>query len=374
MRGKLMLLLMAVLGVVSLTVWREFCPSPDEGDGERDAIFASESLSPQLSPPATNETFTLFAAGDIMLGRGVGELIERNGPEYPFQVMQPIISKADIAFANLESPITPNGQLVHPRNRMIFSAKPIAVRGLVYAGFDVLSVANNHATDFGIQSLTDTLEILHQNGIMSCGGGRSYEEAHQPALIEVKGIKVAFLAYNEVPGSIRAKSGQGGVAWADISMAQKDVKEARKVADVVIISMHMGKEYVDFPQGFYQRRFVMDFAHAVIEAGADIVLGHHPHTPQGIGFYKSKLIAYSLGNFVFDQREPWRHSICLWLEISKEGFIRQMQVIPVYIDRCQPKPSTGVIRERMIKKMLKISWTPLTFMPIEELPSDGVRR
>lgn len=314
-----------------------------------------------LGAQQTNHKFTLFAAGDIMLGRGVGKMIERFGPEYPFQAMQPIISQADIAFANLESPITLNGKLVHPNNRMVFSAKPIAIKGLTYADFDVLSVANNHATDFGIQSLYDTLDILRQNGIAPCGGGRSYEEAHQPALLEVKGIKVAFLAYNEVPCAIKAKPGRGGVAWAEIPVAQRDVRKACKVADVVIVSMHMGKEYVNFPQGFYKRGFVIEFAHAIIDAGADIILGHHPHTPQGIGFYKGKLIAYSLGNFVFDQKEPWRHSICLWLEISKDGKVLQMKVIPIYIHRCQPRLSTGIDRERMVAKMKRISWTPLTF-------------
>ncbi|MFN3422677.1 MAG: CapA family protein, partial [Armatimonadota bacterium] len=327
-----------------------------------------------LGAAPNDKIFTLFAAGDIMLGRGVGEMIKRFGPEYPFQAMQPIISKADIAFANLESPITPNGQLVHPRNRMVFSAKPYAVKGLVYAGFDVLSVANNHATDFGIQSLYDTVDILRRNGIVPCGGGRTYEEAHQPALLEVRGIKVAFLAYNEVPGSVKAKPNKGGVAWAEIPIARKDVRKAKKIADVVIVSMHMGKEYVDFPQGFYRNGFVMEFAHAVIDAGADIVLGHHPHTPQGIGFYKGKLIAYSLGNFVFDQKEPWRHSICLWLEVKKEGSVQQMKVIPIYIDQCQPRPSTGAVRELLIKKMQRISWTPLIFMSADEMMLDKVRR
>lgn len=306
-------------------------------------------------------SFTLFAAGDIMLGRNVGKMIERLGPKYPFQAMQPIISKADIAFANLESPITPNGKLVHPNNRMIFTSKPMAVKGLVYAGFDVISVANNHATDFGIQSLYDTLDILRQNGITPCGGGRSYEEAHQPALLKVKGIKVAFLAYNEVPGAIKAKPRQGGVAWAEIPAAQRDVRKVREISDVVIVSMHMGKEYSDYPQGFYRRGFVIEFAHAVINAGADIVLGHHPHTPQGIGFYKGKLIAYSLGNFVFDQKESWRHSICLWLEVSKNGSVLQTKVIPIYIHQCQPQLSKGLAREQMVTKMKRISWTPLTF-------------
>lgn len=314
-------------------------------------------------------SFTLFAAGDIMLGRGVGRLIDRLGPEYPFQAMQSFISQADIAFANLESPLTPNGRLVHPRNRMIFSARPIAVRGLVYAGFDVLSVANNHATDFGIRSLYDTIDILRPNGIIPCGGGRSYEEAHQPALIHVNDVTVAFLAYNEVPGPVRAKPGQGGVAWAEIAVAQRDVHRAKAMAPVVIVSMHMGKEYVDFPQGFHRKGFVIDFAHAVIDAGADIVLGHHPHTPQGIGFYRGKLIAYSLGNFVFDQREPWRHIICLWLEVSESGPVLQMQVIPIYISRYQPRLSTGNTRKKMIDKMTRASWTPLTFF--EEVKGVG---
>ncbi|MCS7223118.1 MAG: CapA family protein [Armatimonadetes bacterium] len=314
-----------------------------------------------VSASAVTDSFNLFAAGDIMLGRKVGKALRKKGATYPFEVLQPIISKADIAFANLESPITPNGQLVHPKNRMIFSAEPFAVKGLVFAGFDVLSVANNHATDFGIQSLYDTIDILRENGIMTCGGGRTYEEAHQPALLTVNGITVAFLAYNEVPGPQRARPGQGGVAWVDIFVARRDVQKTKAFTEVVIVSMHMGKEYVHFPQGFYHKTFVRDFARSVIDAGADLVLGHHPHTPQGIGFYKGKLIAYSLGNFVFDQREPWRHSICLWLRVNRKGVVDIPKVLPIYIHRFQPRPSQGIVREKMIVKMRKISWTPLLF-------------
>ncbi|HID07503.1 MAG TPA: CapA family protein [Armatimonadetes bacterium] len=306
-------------------------------------------------------SFTLFAAGDIMLGRGVGRLILKHGADYPFKSMQNIIASADIAFGNLESPITPRGRLVAKNNRMIFSAPPKAVNGLVNAGFDVLSLANNHATNFGLQALYDTIATLNEHGIAYVGAGRNFEEAHQPALLDANGITVAFLAYNEVPGVMRATNSHGGVAWADVKQAQRDVRAVRPYADVVIVSMHMGREYVSFPHGFYRKNAVIEFAHAVIDAGADIVLGHHPHTPQGIEYYRGKLIAYSLGNFVFDQREPWCYSIALWLEVSKSGVIRDMIVIPIYIDRCQPRIVSGWRYQRIRKRMERISWTPLKF-------------
>ncbi len=311
--------------------------------------------------PLSEGSFTMFAAGDIMLGRGVGKFLKNAGPEYPFQAMQALVRSADIAFANLESPLTPAGLLVHPKNRKIFSAKPNAVKGLTYAGFDVLSLANNHATDFGISSLHHTIKILAQSGIAHCGAGKTYEQAHQPVIKQVRGIRVAFLCYNEVPGSVKAIPGQGGVAWAEIPIAQADVRNIRKRADVVIVSMHMGKEYVDVPQGYYQKEFVKEFAHRVIDAGTDVVLGHHPHTPQGIDFYKGKMIAYSLGNFVFDQNEPWQHSIVLWLRLGRDGLLKAFQVIPIRIERYQPRPSTGADWLRMVEKMQTVSWSPLIF-------------
>ena len=226
-----------------------------------------------------------------MLSRVIGNLmIKHNDWRYPFSLMGDTLANADLTFGNLENPISSRGTKVG--SIYSFRADPRSVEGLLAAGFDVLSVANNHIWDYGRDAFQDTLKILTDNGITLVGGGESLEAAHAPRVREVKGAKIAFLAYtNLLPASLNQF-----VADPSEAAVARDVETARKVADIVVASFHWGEEY-ETKHNAYQERL----AHLAIDAGADLVVGHHPHVAQEMEPYHGGHIAYSLGNFVFDQ-------------------------------------------------------------------------
>jgi poly-gamma-glutamate synthesis protein (capsule biosynthesis protein) len=231
-----------------------------------------------------------------MLSREIDKVMNKNNDWwYPFLKMADFLRGADITFGNLEGPISKNGTRVD--NIYSFEADPRSVEGLSYSGFDVLSVANNHIWDYGAEAFADTLKILKDNGISYIGGGSSYEEAHQPIVKEVKGTKVAYLGYtNLLPPFLGLKNSKPAVAFPGKDQIIFDVQKAKTLADVVIVSFHWGDEY-----STYHNSFQKNLAHITIDAGADLVVGHHPHVVQEVERYNGGYIAYSLGNFVFDQ-------------------------------------------------------------------------
>jgi poly-gamma-glutamate synthesis protein (capsule biosynthesis protein) len=167
----------------------------------------------------------------------------------------------------------------------------------LYAGFDVLSIANNHILDYGADAVLDTLTLLGNNGIGVVGGGTNYIEAHQPFVKAIQNTKISFLGYtNLISPSLGLKTAKPNIAFLDIDQAIVDIKEARKVADLVVVSLHWGNEYETNHNSEQER-----VARALIDAGAHLIIGHHPHVIQEVKEYHGGYIAYSLGNFVFDQ-------------------------------------------------------------------------
>ncbi|MBU1166957.1 CapA family protein [Patescibacteria group bacterium] len=252
---------------------------------------------------------TLVAGGDIMLSRHVGTKIRAAGDNaHSFKNIASIFSDADIAFANFEAPFYDQGPPV--TKGMVFKAEPETIEGLELAGFDMLSLANNHFGNQGRKGMEYTYQHLSDNNINYCGAGMNSSEAHAPAMIERNDLKFAFLCYNGIPPeSYAADADTPGLAWAQTTTEQvtADVKAAKEVADVVIVSMHHGTEYVVDP--VWEQKAI---AHAAIDAGAETVIGHHPHVVQKVEKYNDKLIVYSLGNLVFDQ---------MWSQETREGAI-----------------------------------------------------
>ncbi|MFA6273385.1 MAG: AmmeMemoRadiSam system protein B [Candidatus Paceibacterota bacterium] len=244
----------------------------------------------------SNETSTLIFVGDIMLSRGINNIMNKNSDwHYPFLKTTDFLKNADLTFGNLEGPISRNGTKVG--SIYSFEADPRSVEGLLYSGFDVLSVANNHIWDYGAEAFRDTLKILKDNGISYIGGGSSYEEAHTPVVREIRGTKIAYLGYtNLLPPSLGSMSSKPAIAFSDKDQIILDVQKAKTLADVVIVSFHWGDEYETHHNSFQE-----NLAHISVNAGADLVVGHHPHVVQEVEKYNDGYIAYSLGNFVFDQ-------------------------------------------------------------------------
>lgn len=242
---------------------------------------------------ARAEPVKLIFVGDIMLDDGPGQAIAAGrDPLAPFA---PLLADADYRIGNLECPIATTGQ---PLESKIFSfrAHP-RVLAVLRGRFDALAVANNHSGDYGPAAFLETLDHLDRAGIASFGGGRDLAAAHAPLWIEKHGLRIAVLAYNEFkPRSFEAGPHWPGIAWSEDSHVVADIRAARAAgADVVIPFMHWGWEREPEPTA-RQRQL----ARLMIDAGADAVVGGHPHVTQGTETWRGRPIIYSLGNFVFD--------------------------------------------------------------------------
>ncbi len=242
-------------------------------------------------------TVELVAVGDIMLARLVGERLDAFGLLYPFEGegLQPLLHGADVAFGNLECAISERG--VKQDKGYNFRARPAVTTTLTYAGFDVLSLANNHTGDYADVALTDTLKLLDEAGIAAVGAGETITQAHACRMVAANDLKLGFLAYNEIgPSWFAAEADSPGSAWMEPARMAEDVAACRALADVVVVSVHWGIEYTPYATDAQQQA-----AQALADAGAALVLGHHPHVVQGLGFYPGTYVAFSLGNFIFDQ-------------------------------------------------------------------------
>lgn len=288
-----------------------------------------EYVKPEPPPEVS-----LVAVGDMMLSRAVAKKMRQHGYDYPFASTTDFIRSADIAFGNLETAITPGPEVLP--FEMSFRADPESAAALRDAGFDVLSLANNHTPNFGEEGLLDTLRYLDEVGIVHVGAGKDAVEAGQPMFMSVNGIRFAFLAYNDrdvVPASYEAGEG-AGTAFMRIPAMVAAVEGAKHFADIVVVSMHSGDEYEIFPNESQTA-----FAHAAIDAGAEIVLGHHAHVVQTSEMYNGKYIFYGLGNFVFDQMwsQETREGLALKVIFTREG-VKTVSYHPVLIeDYAQPR-------------------------------------
>lgn len=235
----------------------------------------------------------LVFVGDVMLDDGPGRTIAAGGD--PLAAVDGLLRDADVRIGNLECPIARGGTALD--NKIYtFRADPSVLR--VLAGrFDAMSVANNHSGDYGQDAFVETLAHLRAAGIRSFGGGANLAEAHAPLWIERKGLRIALLGYDEFkPRRFEAGATWPGVAWSEDSHVVADIRAARAAgAHVVIPFMHWGWERETQPTARQE-----DLARLMIDAGADAVIGSHPHVTQGAALYRGRPIVWSLGNFVFD--------------------------------------------------------------------------
>jgi Bacterial capsule synthesis protein PGA_cap len=301
---------------------------------ELDLRALAASLAPALA--AATSTFDMVVSGDIILGRGVNaKMVAYNDYLYPYRKVRDEFLSADWRVANLECTITDLVPVPTDPYTFTFITARRAVDGLVFAGIQTVTVANNHADNGGIVGFQDMLNTLKQHNIAYCGGGATIHEARQPTVRTVKGVRVALLGYDDIPpGGPYATAGSAGIAPIDLTTLAHDIAAARAQADLVIPYFHWGIEYTKDPTHWQQQ-----VSHAAIDAGADMVLGSHPHWAQAIESYKGHLIVYSLANFIFDQD---------WSRATLEGFmlhlywrgttLASIRFVPTLIqDRCQPR-------------------------------------
>jgi len=293
---------------------------------------AVSELAPALGALLEEEPLAhLVAVGDVMLDRALGEVIRAGDLGYPFAEVTSLLIPADLAVGNMESALGDQGTPVN--KGYTFRAPPEAAQTLSMAGFDLLSLANNHALDYGPQALQQGMDLLHQQDIATVGAGSDLASAHQPYIRQVNGLTLAFLAYVHVPVEVRgfntqtwtATANHPGLAWADPVQIQADVSAACQRADLVIVLLHSGYESVSKPSPPQ-----ITAAHAAIDAGANLVIGHHAHVLQGIEFYRDGVIAYGLGNFAFEDAGPPESTVLnVWLD--SDG-VRQLEFMPVILE------------------------------------------
>jgi len=240
-------------------------------------------------------SITLVAVGDIMLGGTAEEILVKNGYDYPFIKVQHILDEADIVIGNLEGPLTELDESTLDKEYLFRSPPDLVAPALKKAGFTIMSIANNHILDFDIEGMNDTINSLKKQRIQTVGAGNNLTEARKGTILSTTNGSVGFLSYSlTFPESFWASKNKAGTAFGHEKDIREDVKRLREQVDYLIVSFHWGRE-----KSLELRPYQPRLGHAAIDAGANIVLGHHPHVLQSIEEYKDGLIIYSLGNFVF---------------------------------------------------------------------------
>jgi poly-gamma-glutamate capsule biosynthesis protein CapA/YwtB (metallophosphatase superfamily) len=280
--------------------------------------------------PSTNaSTTTILFTGDIMLSRGVMSEVKKHGddPTFPFVFIASTTRVADILVGNLESPISTRG--TDQGNPYPFRADPMIIPGLQFAGFDVLTLANNHILDWGREALSDTVSRLNDASIRVSGAGRNESEANTPAIVQSKGMTFAIFSYTNLNSkSFFATGNSAGTSRFDEREIVTAVQNAKKEGKVVIVSMHWGDEYRSRANVAQQK-----LGKTFIDAGADIVVGHHPHVAEEVERYGNGWIAYSLGNFIFDQNFSEETNKGLLLEATvTRGRVTGVRLVPIRIN------------------------------------------
>jgi len=259
--------------------------------GKKTISFSNDS-SQKVVPIASatdkmENTVNILFVGDMMFDRYIRQTSERHGYNFPFQKVESLFKSSDLVVGNLEGPITDNESIsltskIGERDNYVFTFDPKTARALADENIKLVNIGNNHITNFGSSGIASTRNYLLQSGVDFFGDPESRGSCM--TLENIKGLKLAFVNYNQFVTNARQKT------LDDINKA-KDSK-----ADIIVVYAHWGMEFADQPD-----QKIKDLAHEFIDAGADLIIGSHPHVIQPKEEYKGKMIYYSLGNFIFDQ-------------------------------------------------------------------------
>lgn len=298
--------------------------------------------------PRAKDGPRLLAGGDIAINRA-----EAKGA---FGRLIPLLREADVSFANLELPLSHDGKPAP--EKILLRGAPEMAGALTEAGFDVMAFANNHVLDYGEDAFAETMSLMDSLGVALVGGGMNLAQARKPALIERGNLTIGFLAYcSVIPRGFEATASAPGVnpirahtayrPWRDLSeypgtppridtwaepahlaRMKRDVRSLRKKADLVVVNHHWGTSMTHEVMAFER-----EIAHASVDAGADLVLGGHPHVLQAVEFHKGAPIVYSMGNLIFDFDIPFftdeTHDTFLFgCTLTKKG-VRDPYLMPV---------------------------------------------
>lgn len=307
----LLLMFLSTLSFASLSKM-----TPQDSSGTSMGLNINQNIP--LMSEAAESSIKIMAVGDIMLGRYVETLMNRHGVEYPFSFWNEFNLDQDVILGNLEGPITANH--VHtPDFTTSFSFQPRVADLLSSMGFTHLNLANNHTFDRGASAFYETMDFLTEAGITSIGHPRNVDLDY---VIQenINGTDIVWIGINEAVSS-----------FFDLEEAIATVSEFQD--SLVVITIHWGNEY-QLSSNNRQK----EIAHALIDNGADLIIGHHPHVVQEIEIYNDKLIFYSLGNFIFDQyfSQDTQEGLVLYINFMTDQL--EIELIPIESDMSRPRP------------------------------------
>ena len=324
-------LAVAAIAILALVIFALSSHSPQRTTTSENSVDTENANENQTGKATGPYSVSFTTTGDLIFWREVADYIDKNGGESALANIDEYLAKADVTISNLESPLSDDESEPIIDKDVYIIGRPSAIEGMKNSGIDIVSLANNHIMDYTGPALEDTLDALDDAGILHAGAGMTEDEASELAETTVNGASIAFLSWTDIiPNYFLAHDDEPGVVTARLAMddACKRVREAKATHDIVIVAMHWGMEYEDYISDYQQSTP----AHQLVDAGADVILGNHPHVMQGIEFYKGALIAYAHGNCVFWQKYDHTHeSILLDFDITQDG-IGNVVVTPLYLD------------------------------------------
>jgi poly-gamma-glutamate capsule biosynthesis protein CapA/YwtB (metallophosphatase superfamily) len=350
-----------------------------EAPGFLPSVFTADTAHAFEGRLVDDSAVEVAFSGDVMFGRRYldpaadgshqNALIDPNDgktAEALVRHVAPITRSADFMVPNVETAFAMSGT-AHPGKPFVFLSPPSAVAGVVALGADVVSLANNHTYDFFEDGMRSTLEALHGAGVTTFGAGMDDTEAYRPVVLEKRGIRIGLTGFcgirvcgvrhgdDDVPDQPPyqgASNDHGGVAKLDAPNVTPTLTELRAKADRVTVLVHGGIEYQSFPTSGQESA-----AHRALDLGADLVVGHHPHVMQAFESHEGKLVAYSLGNLVFDQElhETWPAVVLRVRYPKTAGPLSDFVVDPIYLEDYVPYPTSGGLARHIVRSLGEMS-------------------
>lgn len=297
---------------------------------------------------------SISLVGDILLDGHIRNHIHKEGYDYPWHYVREYFENDDITIGNLETSITGAGEK-WPDKQFNFRSEAKNVGAMKDAGIDVVSLANNHSLDYGYEGFRDTLRYLNEGDIKVVGAGENIEQAIKEVIIDKDNMKIGILGFSRVVPDVGwwATPNRPGLVGAyDTQMPQalKAIENLKKEVDILIVSVHWGKELEEEPR---QEEIIV--AKKMIDSGADVIAGHHPHVLQGIEIYKGRPIFYSLGNFVFGTKsELTANTMIAQLDFNNKD-LKAIEIIPFNIVNSRPRSVDEEVRQEKLQYLRKIS-------------------
>jgi poly-gamma-glutamate capsule biosynthesis protein CapA/YwtB (metallophosphatase superfamily) len=291
------------------------------------------------SQQESDSSATVIFTGDFNLAANF-EYAAKHRPVNVFEHWADI-GAYDLMMVNLENAVTRSIDSVD--KEFVFKMKPEYLSQLSNAGISIVNCANNHAADFGVEGILETIQYLDLAWIWHTGIGRNLSEAREPVILDVNDVRIGFLGYGGSRNFIASRM-QPGTTSRSQWLIVDDIKKLRPLVDFIVVNLHWGEELETEPSS---SQIVL--AHRIIESGADLIVGHHPHVLQGIEQYLGKTVAYSLGNFVFGGNSRCVNSETAVLKVRFAKDTMEVQAIPVSIRNWQALPADSSTANRVLK-------------------------